>query len=74
MKKLSLEQERLIGNSFRRFIKSLDFKKEMESREQRRKLVINTLEKSKLKNMTEIEFGEFISNSWASSMWEIKIT
>lgn len=69
MKKVSLEQERLIGNYFRRFIKSLDFKKEMESREQRRKLVTNILEKSKLKNMTEIEFGEFISNLWASSMW-----
>ena len=47
----------------------MDFKKEMESREQRRKLVINILEKSKLKNMTEIEFGEFISNLWASIVW-----
>lgn len=69
MKNLLPEQERLIEKYFLMFIKSIDFKKEMEDREQHRKLSINTLERTKLKNMTEIEFGELISNLWASSMW-----
>lgn len=69
MKKLSLEQERLIEEYFRRFIKSVDFKKEMESRGQHRTVVTNILGQSKLKSMTEIEFGELISNLWASGMW-----
>jgi len=69
MKNLLPEQERLIEKYFRIFIKSVDFKKEMEDREQHRKLSINILERTKLKNMTEIEFGELISNLWASSMW-----
>lgn len=69
MKKLSPEQEKILEDYFHTIIKSVDFKKELESREQRRKLVINLLERSKLKSMTEIEFGELISNLWASGMW-----
>jgi len=69
MKRLLQEQEKLIGKYFRIFMKSVDFKKEMEDRGQHRKLALNILELTKLKNMTEIEFGELISNLWASSMW-----
>jgi len=69
MKRFFPEQEKLIEKYFGIFKKSVDFKKEMEDREQHRKLSINTLERTKLKNMTEIEFGELISNLWASSMW-----
>ena len=68
-KRLSLEQERLIEKYFGRFMKSVDFKREMESRAQHTKAVINMLKQRKLKVMTEIEFGELISNLWASSMW-----
>jgi len=69
MKKLSSEQEKLTEKYFRTFIKSVDFKKEMASRGQHRRLTTNILEQSRLKNMTEIEFGELISKLWASSMW-----
>lgn len=69
MTKLSSEQERLIEEYSRTFVKSVDFKKEIESREQHRKLAIIMLEQRKLKRMTEIEFGELISNLWASGMW-----
>jgi hypothetical protein len=72
MKKLSPEQEELIEKYYKRIMKTKDFKKEMESRERHRKLVKNVLEKNMLESMTEIEFGELISNLWASTMWSNK--
>lgn len=32
-------------------------------------MIINIVEKIRLKGMTVIEFGEFISSLWASSVW-----
>lgn len=48
---------------------SLDFKREMASREKRRKFVVTLLSREKLKSMTELEFGELISKLWASALW-----
>jgi hypothetical protein len=69
LKNLTPEQEGLIEKYFQEFTKDIDFKKEMEAREQHRKLTVEMLERTRLENMTEIEFGELISNLWASGMW-----
>lgn len=69
MNKLKDEQERLIVDFYRAHIKPDDFQKELESREEHRKLPLKILEKSRLKNMSEIDFGELISNLWATAMW-----
>ncbi len=72
MKELSSEQEKLINEYFHTIMKAKDLKKEMESREHHRTLARNVLEKHSLQNMTEIEFGELISNLWASTIWSNK--
>ena len=72
MKELLPEQERIIEKYFHEFMKGKDFTKEMESREKHRKLVKSILEKSTRQDMTEIEFGELISNLWASIIWSNK--
>jgi len=69
MRKLTVEQEQLIVDFFRKHIKMDDFQKELESREEHRKLPLNILEKSRMKSMTEIDFGKLISNLWATSLW-----
>lgn len=69
MEKLSQEQENLIEKYFNEFTKTVDFQKEIEEREQRKRLVKEILEQSRLKNLSEIEFGELISNLWASNIW-----
>jgi len=69
MKKLTVEQEQLIGKFFSEHIKPDDFQKDLESREEYRKLPLSILEKSRIKNMTEIDFGELISSLWAARMW-----
>lgn len=69
MEKLTSEQEKLSESYFHEFIKSVDFRKEMSSRNKRREFVLRILDQSELKNMDEIVFGEIISNLWASRIW-----
>lgn len=72
IEKLSPHQEDLIERYFKKFADSVDLKKETEEREQRRKLVADILERSRLENLSEVEFGELISRLWASSIWANK--
>jgi len=69
MKELSSKQEKLIEKYFRRFMKSVDFKKDMKSRGKHRELVMDILGHNEIKSMTEIQFGQLVSELWASSMW-----
>ena len=69
MEKLPSKQEKLIEKYFRRFLKSVDFKKDMKSRGKHRELVMDILGQNEIKSMTEIQFGELVSDLWASSMW-----
>jgi len=66
---LNEEQQRKIKEYLNKFMSSLDFKKEISSREKRREFVVNLLSKEKLKSMTELEFSELISKLWASALW-----
>ncbi|MGD2247932.1 MAG: hypothetical protein PVF58_05965 [Candidatus Methanofastidiosia archaeon] len=72
MKNLSPEQKNLLKKYFKKFMVSKDFRNEIESREKQRIKTKNMLERDNLENMTEIEFGELISNLWASSIWSNK--
>jgi len=66
---ISKEQKRKIKEYIDKFSSSLDFIKEMNLREDRRKSIILLLKKDKLKLLTDFDFGELISKLWASALW-----
>lgn len=75
MAKLTQEQKREIEKIVENFVKQLEFenfKKELNSRENRQKFFAKFLTKEKIKDMTEYEFGELISNLWAFEIWTNK--
>jgi len=72
MEELLRDQENLIEKYFKELTKNMEFKKAINEREQRKNLVASILKQDKLKEITEIEFGELISNLWASAIWSNK--
>ena len=69
MAALSSVHRRLIEEYVRKLTKSPNLVEERESHRRLRKKLGIILAKNNLKNMTEIEFGELISNLWASAIW-----
>lgn len=66
---LSPAHHKLIEKCIRELTKFPNSAEERESRMNQGEVVRNILAKDKLRDMTEIEFGELISNLWASALW-----
>ncbi|MCD6398548.1 MAG: hypothetical protein J7L08_01375 [Candidatus Aenigmarchaeota archaeon] len=66
---LNKEQQQKIKEYLTKFMSSVDFRKEMSSREKRREFILALLPREKLKSMTELQFGDLISKLWASALW-----
>jgi hypothetical protein len=69
MLELSAEQHELIEKYFNTIMKWGEFQKEIDAREDNRRLATKILARDTLRAMTELEFGELISNLWASRIW-----
>ncbi len=65
---LTKEQEALIEKCWKEIDKEL-FQKKIDSREERRNLILRVLSHENLKEMSELEFGEVISSLWASRIF-----
>lgn len=72
MKELTQEQKERIAAfvpAFQQYRPSLDEEADWEHRRKRRELYSQTLSPSGIDQMTELEFGQYISSLWASRMW-----
>jgi len=57
---------------FLEFMRSEDYRTEIKDRESRVRYFSGALKKEKIKSMTELDFGEFISKLWAAQTWTNK--
>lgn len=69
MAALSPDHHKLVEKYVHELPKSPSLAEERESHRKQEEVVRSILVKEKLKNLTEIEFGELISNLWASALW-----
>jgi len=54
---------------YRQYAQSDEFSEDREKRQQRQALYTRILSQNNIDQMTELEFGQFISSLWASQMW-----
>ena len=66
---LTKEQMKIIKDYYKKIIPSKEFKDELENKRKDVSFITELLDKDKLKDMTEIEFGKLISNLWSSLFW-----